>query len=327
MRFLICGLGSIGRRHLRNLLALGEQDLVLLRTGKSTLPDEELAGFPTETDLEKALDRWSPDAVIIANPTSRHLETAIPAARAGCDLLIEKPISHSLAGIDDLICALEDGAAKVLVGFQFRFHPGLQKVKAWLEEDAIGEPIGARAHWGEYLPAWHPWEDYRTSYAARPELGGGVILTLCHPFDYLRWLLGEADVAHAVAKRSGTLRIPVEDMAEVLLCFRSGVLGSVHMDYNQRPTSHWLEIIGSEGTVRWDQRTGEARLWHAGLGDWTIFQPPEGFERNWMFRDEMAHFLEVVRGQKEPVCSLTDGIRALELALEARNKGGAGYGS
>ena len=85
MRFLIAGFGSIGRRHFRNLLALGERDILLYRTRRSTLPDDELQGFTVETDLQAALAH-RPDAVIIANPTALHLDVAIPAAKAGCSI-------------------------------------------------------------------------------------------------------------------------------------------------------------------------------------------------------------------------------------------------
>ena len=100
MRFLICGWGSVGRRHFRNLRALGENDIVLYRTGKSTVDSDEIADFPVEHDLEMALARHKPEIAIVANPTALHLETAIPAARAGCNLLVEKPIAASLERVD-----------------------------------------------------------------------------------------------------------------------------------------------------------------------------------------------------------------------------------
>src|SRR5512142_2715742 len=101
MKYLIAGFGSIGRRHLRNLRALGEEDILLLRSHHSTLPDDEIAGLPVETELRAALSH-KPDGVIIANPTALHLDVAIPAAEAGCAILMEKPISHSLERVDDL---------------------------------------------------------------------------------------------------------------------------------------------------------------------------------------------------------------------------------
>ena len=123
MKFLIAGLGSIGRRHFRNLIALGEKDIVLLRTRKATLPDDELAGYPVETDLAEALEKRKPDAVVVANPTSLHLDVAIPAAEAGCHILLEKPVSHSLDRLDQLEKPPQKAEAKSSSGFNFAITP------------------------------------------------------------------------------------------------------------------------------------------------------------------------------------------------------------
>jgi predicted dehydrogenase len=323
MKFLISGLGSIGRRHFRNLLALGERDIILHRTHRATLPDDELAGFPVETDLAKALAQ-GPDALIVTNPTALHLQVAIPAAEAGCHILMEKPISHSLEGVDRLEAALLRGGGQCLVGFQFRYHPGLRRVKSWLEAGLVGAPLSVRAHWGEYLPGWHPWEDYTQGYAARPEMGGGVVLTLSHPLDYLRWLLGEVRDLWAFTGNQG-LGMAVEDTAEIGMRFDTGCLGSLHLDYNQRPPSHTLEITGTQGRILWDNADGIARLYQTeGSKEWQIITPPEGFERNWLFMDELRHFLAVMRGESHPLCTLQDGIQALRLSIGTLDSAGKG---
>jgi predicted dehydrogenase len=316
IKILIAGAGSIGRRHLRNLLALGERDILLFRTGRATLPDDELSSFPVEVDLRAALAH-RPDVVIVSNPTSLHLDVAIPAAQAGCHLLIEKPISNSMQRMDELAEAAKRGGGKILVGFQFRFHPGLQRVAELLKEETIGRPLSARASWGEYLPDWHPWEDYRHSYSARPELGGGVILTLCHPLDYLLWFFGQVDSLWAMAEKIGDLDLSVEDTAEIALHFQSGVLGSVHLDYNRRPASHHLEIVGTQGVIQWDNADDAARVYRVSDQRWEVFAPPAGFERNDMFLAQMRHFLAVARAENQPVCSFEDGVSALQLALRA----------
>jgi predicted dehydrogenase len=315
MKFLIAGFGSIGRRHLRNLLALGVRDIVLYRTHHSTLPDGEFAGFPVETDLDKAL-AGGVEAVIVANPTSLHLEVAIPAAQAGCHLLIEKPLSNTLDGVQKLQQTINDSGSRLLVGYQYRFHPGLQRIDQLLRHGAIGKPISARAHWGEYLPAWHPWEDYRRGYSARQDLGGGVVLTLSHPIDYLRWLLGEVREVWALTAQSGELDLAgVEDVAEIGLRFQNECLGSIHLDYLQRPPSHVLEIIGSLGTLRWDDGNGKASLYRSDTSAWEHFPLSVGFERNHLFLAEMRHFLDVARGAAQPLCTLEDGIAALRICL------------
>jgi len=138
---------------------------------------------------------------------------------------------------------------------------------------------------------------------------------LSHPFDYLRWLLGEVEAVTAETSRTGYLELQVEDSAEIILTFEKGPLAHVHLDYNQRPASHWLEIIGSQGTIRWDNDDGVTRWWSDKVGQWHEIAPPEGFERNVLFADEMNHFLNVLDGGATPVCTLDDGVRALEIAL------------
>jgi len=323
MKFLIAGYGSIGRRHFRNLLELGERDIVLYRTGRSTLPVEELKDFPVETDLAQALDH-RPDVVIVANPTAYHLDVAVPAAERGCHLLMEKPISHSLEGVDQLQTALEYGGGQALVGFQFRFHPGLQRLWEMINTQAAGRPISVRAEWGEYLPNWHPWEDYRTSYSARSDLGGGVVLTLSHPLDYLRWLMGEVDAVTAMSGKISDLEVEVDDFGEIILHFASGSIGSVHLNYYQRPAVHRLEIACSNGTLLWNNSNGAARIYRPESESWESFPPPEDFDRNVMFLTELRHMIAVARGEADPVCTLADGRRALEIALAVHHSSQTG---
>lgn len=319
---LIVGFGSIGRRHLRNLKALGYKNFVLYRTGKSTLPDDEIADIPTEYDLAKALAH-KPITTIIANPTALHMPVALAAARAGSHLFLEKPISHTLDGIEELSSLVREKGLIVSVGFQFRFHPLLQQVKRLLEEDAIGPVTSVQAHWGEYLPGWHPGEDYRQSFSAREELGGGVLLTLCHPFDYLCWLIGEVDSVSAIQSHSGGLGIDVEDSADVLLQFTSGAIGNVHLDYIQRPGEHFLRIIGQNGVIYWDNSDG--LKWQAQPdGKWEEAHVPDDFDRNALFIDEILHFMYCITGKEQPLCTLDDGIKALKIVLAAKESAAKG---
>ena len=336
MKYLIAGLGSVGRRHMRNLLALGEKDIVLLRTRKATLPDDELAGYPVETDLREALKKHKPNAVIVANPTSLHLETAVPAAEAGCHILLEKPISGSTEGLGELESSVQKSGSKVLVAFQFRFHPGLMRAKQLISNGEIGRIISAHVHFGEYLPAWHPWEDYRQGYAARSDLGGGVVLTQCHSLDYLPWLVGKVKSVWGFMGKISDLEVDVEDTAEIGLRFESGALANLHLDFNQQPPAHRFEIIGTKGTIKWDLADGATRIYRASAeslaistgrdikagGEWESYPLPEGWERNVMFLDQMRHFVDVVNGKSESTCVLDDGVRVQRL-VEAIHKSNA----
>jgi len=326
MKYLIAGLGSIGRRHMRNLIALGEKDIVLLRTRKTTLPEDELAPYPQETDLGEALENNKPDAVIVANPTSLHLEVAIPAAEAGCTILLEKPISNSMAGVEKLQVAVKKSGAKVLMAFQFRYHPGLARARQLITDSEIGRVVSAHVHFGEYLPGWHPWEDYRQGYAARADLGGGVVLTQCHSLDYLPWLVGkEVESVWGFTGRVSDLEVDVEDTAKIGLRFADGALGSLHLDYNRQPPVHTFDIVGTKGSIKWDLVDGVTHLYRAEMKEWQAFPMPENWERNVMFMEQMKHFVDVVHGEAEPSCPLEDGVRVQQIvaAVHESNRTGS----
>lgn len=314
MKYLIAGLGSVGRRHMRNLISLGETDIVLLRTRKATLPDDELSGYPVETDINEAIKKHKPDAVIVSNPTSLHLDIAIPAAQAGCAILLEKPISHSMERIDELNSTVKKSGAKVLVAFQFRFHPSLIKAKELISNGEIGRIISANVHFGEYLPAWHPWEDYRISYAARADMGGGVVATQCHSLDYLPWLVGDkVESVFGYTAKLSNLEIDVEDTAKIALRFVNGALGSLHLDFNQQPSEHHFTIVGTNGTIKWNLADGAVKMYQPEKKDWVVCQLPAGWERNVMFLEQTKHFLDVVKGKANPFCTLEDGIQVMKI--------------
>jgi predicted dehydrogenase len=232
--------------------------------------------------------------------------------------------------VDELRKAAEKSGSRILVGFQFRYHPILNKARELINEGALGQVLSAHSHWGEYLPNWHPWENYRESYAARADLGGGVIGTLTHPIDYMRYILGEVEETASLQGHVSPLELSgVEDVGEMAIKFKSGAIGAVHVNYFQRPPDHRLEIVGTKGTLRWNNADGV--LHHYDMpdefGTWsanpaapihTEYPLPDGFERNYLFVAQMAHFLKVVQGKAEPRCSLEDGVRAVELVVAAK---------
>ena len=312
--FVVAGSGSIGRRHLENLRRLGETRATFYRTGRRD-PAAPHVEAPEEFDLDRALE-GRPLAVLVCNPSALHVPVALAAVRGGAHVLIEKPLSHSLHGVQALEDEVRRQGAVALVGFQYRFHPSLRRAKQWLEESALGRVVCARAHWGEDVSTWHPGEDWRRGYAARADLGGGAVRTLCHPLDYLRWLLGAVESVTATTSREA-LGLDVEDLAHVVLRFASGALATVSLDYHQRPRAHGFEIVGTRGRISWGDDDGAAYLHDTVRGRVTPFLPAPGFSRNSMFLDEMRHFLACVDGRETPQCGLPDGRAALEIALAA----------
>jgi predicted dehydrogenase len=314
MSALVVGLGSIGLRHLENLRALGVGRLgALRRRGGPLCRPVDLTGVTMHRELEEALAAGY-DLVVVANPTALHLEVALPAARAGCHLYLDKPVSHELAGLDELAREVDGRGLAVQVGCQLRFDPTLEAVQGWLAEGRPGKPLTAVAQVGEWLPGWHPWEDYRQGYAARADLGGGVALTLIHEIDYLLWLLGPLRVLAATGGVSGELELGVEDHLAALLRSRPGVGVCLTMDFLQRPAVRSLRLACGQGRIDWDYHAGLAELWLEGKLAERAERPPE-WQRNDLYLAAMADFLEAVAAGRQPRIPLAQGVDALETAL------------
>jgi predicted dehydrogenase len=167
--------------------------------------------------------------------------------------------------------------------------------------------------WGEYLPSSHPWEDWRSGYAARRDLGGGVHHSMSHPLDYLRMLFGDPVAVTAVLGGNGPLGLDVPESADALLRFRDDVTVQLHLDYWSRPTSHRAEIVCTGGTIHWDYIAGEFTIWDNKAEAWQTETFPGLDGRNDLFVAEARHFLDVVHRRAEPACTLHDGIQVVRL--------------
>lgn len=326
MKILICGLGSIGSRHLNNLITLGlsPEDIAVFRTKKGTpsFGDQTLAKHgnknPVFYDLNEALEKHQPKIAFITNPTALHIPVALKCAKAGCDLFIEKPISHTLQGIDELIEIVKQKQLITYVGCQLRFHRLLKHIRQWLGNKRIGKIICVHAEMAERVTDWHPWENYKISYACRKDLGGGAILTQIHEIDYLYWLFGKPIWVFAAGGELGNLRIEVEDTVKIIMQFPQKNIASLHLDYLKRPPQRFLEITGTEGRIHWDFFEKKARLL---LLDGRVIteKEPNGYEKNNMFVAELRHFLKCVRKRKKTSNDIQQGKDVLEICLAAKS--------
>jgi predicted dehydrogenase len=333
MKIMMIGLGGIGQRHLRNLQTLlgSEAEIIAfdLRRDMPVLTDqlkveagitlEEKYNIHIFQDLEQALAQ-NPEAAFICNPTSMHVPAAIRAAQAGCHLFIEKPLSHTLDKVDELIDLAEKNGLKGVVGYQMRFHPCLQKLSALLQEKKIGRILSVRAEVGEYMPGWHTYEDYRRIYASRQDLGGGVILSQIHEFDYLYWLFGLPRRLLTLGGHLSYLEIDVEDTADSLMeCMLDGqpVPVNLHQDYLQKPLSRFCEIYGEMGKIRMDLRTLTVTVFD-GQGNQVEAVSFGDFQRNQLFLDETKCFLDCLQGKSTSLVDLRTAKQSLRMALAAK---------
>lgn len=333
MKILFVGLGGIGQRHLRNLRLVRGDSLEVLawrQRGLKASLTEKLqveVGADVEAkyavrvvpELEAALE--SVDVVFVCNPTRAHVPVALAAARAGCHLFVEKPVSDSWDGIEELLGLARVQRLVTFVGYQMRFHPLIIRLQALVRERAVGNFIAVRAQVGEYLPGWHPFEDYRTMYASRRELGGGVILSQIHELDYLYSLFGLPRSVFALGGHLSRLEVDVEDVASISLEFfvdQHLLPGHLLQDYLERPPARTCVVVGDAGKIVADFNANTLHRWDE-RGELIETLSLPDYLRNEMFLDELRHFLSCVEEGKSSLIPLSEGVQSLRMALAARD--------
>ncbi len=336
MRVLLVGLGAVGQRHARNLRTLLGPELSLhawrRRRDRAVIDDqlvrhpdrdvEQELGIAAHDTIEAALAA-RPDAVIVSGPSAEHLAVARRAVDAGCHLFVEKPLADRWAGVPELLEAVARAGVVGMMGCQWRFHPLVERLREWLTADALGPLVRVDATYGEWLPGWHPYEDYRQSYAARAELGGGVLLTQIHDLDLLHHLLGgPPDRVFAVGGAWTSLGIPVEDVVEGVLLHRAdaGRPLPVHLAQNlvQRPPTRSLTVVG-EGAVATLDLLGGTLVRTEANGTPTRWEVSPEWRRNDMFLAALADFLRACGGGPAVRVPLADGAAVLRTALALKH--------
>jgi predicted dehydrogenase len=311
-RLLVIGAGSIGSRHAANAKALGVESIAI--TDPDVARREQLAastGATAFATLDEALASWQPTAAIVCPPPSMHIESALACARAGCDLLIEKPLSATNAGVDALEAVIENRGLRAAVAYQLRFHPAVRRMRELIRSGSIGALLSIQAEYGQYLPAWRPARDYRETYTAQAALGGGILLDASHEIDYVRWLAGEMTAVYASVARLSDLEMDVEDTAALIVRFQSPAIGEIHLDCVQRGYSRRCVLIGSDATVRWDAMSGLSLTSKDGATTIEALVP----QPNHTYVAELKAFLD---GDLSHHASVADGRRVVDIILAAR---------
>jgi predicted dehydrogenase len=317
-KVLVVGYGSIGKRHVKNLLTFSDIEIILYTKRKDLKLNEKRIRI--HDSLELCINE-NPDVAFITNETRYHIPVAIELARYGADLFLEKPLSDTMSGVNTLRKIMHDKKLITQMGCNFRFYPPIKKIKQLLVKKTIGKVISIQVENGSYLPDWHPYEDYRFGYAARSNLGGGVLLTQIHEIDYLYWFLGKVTEVTSITGKYSDLEIGVDDLSTSLLRFENNVIGELHLDYFQRPFFKRCKIRGTNGIIEWDSESNKVRLYRTRKRSWEIVNIQGNYRLsskekvNLMYLDELRHFLSCVKKRKPTINTIDDGAKTLQIAL------------
>lgn len=301
MRIGVLGQGSIGRRHAHNLRSLGHEVLT---------HDPELGGdVGSEEDLLAGAD-----AVVIASPTSEHARQARAAVQAGVPSLVEKPLAENAADAEGVAALAIEREVVLGVAMNLRFHPGVRTVREVLGE--VGRPLRVAVWCGSWLPGWRPGTDYRETYSARSELGGGVLLDCVHELDYLTWLLGPVASVSALLPHVSDLELDVEDVALLQLELHSGAVATVSLDYLDRWYHRGCRVVGSQSSLAWDWEAERVKV-----GERELSAPADVAPT---YVAELEDFLGAVADARDPLATAAAARHVLQVVDAARQSAAEG---
>lgn len=301
------GMGSIGKRHLGNVCDLmhlqGDTCSIDLYRSSMSRPlapevttlikNQYLYGEPVQKEY---------DMVFVTNPTSKHLETALMFRPYTKALFIEKPVFDSFEVTDDTIAQLDEIPA--YVACPMRYNLVIQYIKQHID---LSKVISVRAISSSYLPDWRPGQDYRQTYSAHVELGGGVDIDLIHEWDYLTWLFGMPTECTGVYGRYSRLEIDSYDTA-LYIAKNDRLTFELHLDYYGRKAQRMLNIFTQDDTIECNLINGTVTYMRKGE---TIHL---NVERNTFQMAEMNHFFDIAEGRCENDSNVAHGVKLLKLA-------------
>jgi len=313
MRIVIIGCGSIGQRHLKNLLSMGHEvtGVDSSETVRHALWEElDVMVNPPDSKLIGV------DAVLICTPPAAHLKNICEVANLGLPFFVEKPLGANSKELKQLCCGYPEWVP-TMVACNMRFHVGPATVKRLIDEGEIGESISARFYTGSYLPTWRT-GDYRQRYSATI---GAVLDCGSHELDLALWMLGPAKLKASLVRPATAIGLECDGLAEMLLEHESGAMSSVHVNFIQSDYDRRIEVIGTKGSLKWNWNDLCVRIWKPGEKEHCLSFDSWRAEINQMYLDEMAHFLECVRDGK-PTCNpISEAVKTFKLLMEVKHGG------
>lgn len=313
LKVLVCGFGSIGKKHAYNASKMGH--CVSVWRSRSGLIDEIVeSGFRAASDLRGAV--VEADIVVIATSTDKHLEVLKSALQHKKPVYLEKPVSHNMVDVEEVL-SLGRGVP-LQMGCQLRQHPCLKKLKQSIESIEFGEILTFQFWVGQLLSQWRS-TDYRESYSSDGKRGGAALTDLVHEIDLVKWLVGDISMVGADLRNVGRLSMQgAEDLANLILVTDGGQSGTVQLDMVSPFWRRGGQIVCESGYYEWDLKIG--CLWvTTDFGKQVLHQVEDSFSLQDLLFDHLEVFIDrYSHGSAASETGLEDGVRDLRVISAAK---------
>jgi predicted dehydrogenase len=312
-RILIVGSGSMAQRHFDIANKIFPDSMIANFTSR-----EQVMDFPLTLSSREEVIKFAPNISVIATTANLHLENAIFLAKLGSHLLIEKPISINLDGIENLIQIQRQQGINILVGYNLEYLPSLRKFKTLIMNESVGKILDVKIEVGQDLLTWRPNRDYKSTASANRHLGGGVLRELSHEIHYFLGIFGNPKWVFATLNKFGDLEIDVEDTAHIIFGMQdqreNKFNASLHLDFVRKHKTRTCTVVGNSGTLTWnllngriDKRSGDSAS-HETLS--------EGIDVGVdTYKSEWDDLLNCISNNTEPRNSVISAAQTLEIVL------------
>jgi predicted dehydrogenase len=314
-RILIVGCGSIGERHLRCLMRVGQvQPAVCEPNPEVRHRVQHDYAVPVFAGLEEALAGDPCDGAIICTPADTHVNLALKALRHNLALLIEKPLSTGFDRLDELQAETRRTGKFVGVAYVYHFVPAVQAVRDFLSTKTFGRPLHVSVAAGQHFPAFRP--AYRDIYYRNHKAGGGAIQdALTHLANTVEWLIGPTDKLFCEAAHQALEGVNVEDTVSVT-AKNGGILVSYSLNQFQAPNETTIHIHCGGGSVKIEIHEQRWAIFPHGAKSWD-YRPAPVADRDDLFTAQAAAFLDGMAGKPNPLCTLDEAIQTLKFNVAA----------
>lgn len=319
---LVIGTGGIGKRHIRGLIKTGRAELTFVEPHEQRRL-EAVGDYRPKAAFEalEDVDLRAFDCAFICAPAHVHLPIMTACAKAGLPFLVEKPLAVSMGGVDEALAAVQAAGIEARTGYIRRIAPELNAAREAVHAGKIGDLKLAYVFGGQEFPKYRP--DYRETYYARPEMGGGAILDgASHSIDFLCWFMGRP---REVMGMYDHLVLPgteaVEDTASISIRFDSGAMAFLAMNQFQKPNENRIEFIGTAGNLRLEGSTlsfadDDSGARKEGRDFMDGMRPMEAHEAR--FALQANEMLNAIEGEPCRLATLAEARTSLAVALAAK---------
>lgn len=326
-KILVIGLGSMGKRRIRNLLDLGYNDIIGFDIRNDRIKEvSKNYKIPTFSNLQDALEK-KPTAMIISTPPDLHLKYAKIAIKKNIHFFMELNLFSK--DVKEIIHKLNGKSIIAIPSCSMKFHPLVKELKKLLKKNIVGKILSIQHHSGSYLPLWHPWEDYRDFFVSNKETGGARELI---PIDlvWLTSLFHEIKSVYGHARKISSLDVKIDDIYQIFLEFKNGIVCNFVTDVISIPPSKMTKLIGEKGTLICDFKNGTIKILKANKSrtlNLKMGKVAKGYKGNTLpetlYKEETKHFIDSLKGKKYPF-SLDEELKILRVldAIETSNKKG-----